>query len=94
VGESKEIDLSGMSSGIYDIYAYCGSDSKKYQGYEFIIDSRGNASVYKKITPTETIENEVAPIDEIYVNVYPNPVDNVINIDVLGAQDDVDKTIR
>jgi hypothetical protein len=94
VGESKEIDLSGMSSGIYDIYAYCGSDSKKYQGYEFIIDSRGNASVYKKITPTETIETEVAPVDEIYVNVYPNPVDNVINIDVLGAQDDVDKTIR
>lgn len=94
VGESKEIDLSGMSSGIYDIYAYCGSDSKKYQGYEFIIDSRGNASVYKKITPTETIETEVAPVDEIYVNVYPNPVDNVINVDILGAQDDVDKTIR
>ncbi len=94
VGENKEINLSGLTPGIYDIYAYCGADSKKYQGYEFIIDSRGNASIYKKITPTEVIIVEEDGKEEIYVNVYPNPVDNVVNIDVIGSENNVEKTIR
>ncbi len=98
LGESRTINTSNLNPGIYDIYAYCGSDSKKYQGYEFIVDNRGNSSIYKKITPTETIdlikESNDETKEEIYVNVYPNPVENIINIDVLGSQSDVDKTIR
>ena len=98
LGESRTINTSNLSPGIYDIYAYCGSDSKKYQGYEFIVDNRGNSSIYKKITPTETIdlieESKNETKEEIYVNVYPNPVENIINIDVLGSQNDIDKTIR
>jgi hypothetical protein len=98
MGESKSINLTGLTPGIYDIYAYCGSDSKKYQGYEFIVDNKGNASIYRKITPTETIEisteNAAEVKEEIYLNVYPNPVDNVINIDIVGANPSVKKDIK
>jgi hypothetical protein len=98
LGESKSISLTSLSPGIYDIYAYCGSDSKKYQGYEFIVDNNGNASIYRKITPTETIdistENAQEVKEEIYLNVYPNPVDNIINIDIIGANPTVQKDIK
>ena len=98
LGESRTINTENLSAGIYDVYAYCGSDSKKYQGYEFIVDNRGEVSIYRKITPTETIdltkESTTDTKEEIYVNVYPNPVDNIINVDVIGSQNNIEKTIR
>lgn len=98
VGESKAINTDNLAPGIYDIYAYCGTDSKKYQGFEFIVDNMGNASIYRKITPTETIEisneNAAEVKEEIFLNVYPNPVDNVINIDIIGADPTINKEIK
>jgi hypothetical protein len=98
LGESKAINTDNLAPGIYDVYAYCGTDSKKYQGYEFIVDNQGNTSIYRKVTPTETIdisnENAKEVKEEIFLNVYPNPVDNIINIDIIGTNPTVDNEIR
>jgi hypothetical protein len=98
VGENKVINTDNLEPGIYDVYAYCGSDSRKYQGYEFIVDNKGELSIYRKVTPTETIdisnENAAEVKEEIFLNVYPNPVDNIVNIDIIGADTSTEKEIR
>ncbi len=93
IGETKSMTITDLADGIYDIYAYCGSDGTKYQGYQFVI---GNGSkMIQTVTnpegtqvyvPEKVLNEESAGIsdkdfeNESKFTVYPNPTDNFVYI--------------
>ena len=93
IGETKSLTITGLQDGIYDIYAYCGSDGTKYQGYQFVI-SNGSALIQTVTTPEGTInykydnsandESAGLPMNELSSDskftIYPNPTDNFVYI--------------
>jgi hypothetical protein len=93
IGETKSMTITDLVDGVYDIYAYCGSDGTKYQGYQFVI-SNGSKMIQTVTTPESTIQyveekqlteesaglNESEMVDESKFTIYPNPTDNFVYI--------------
>ena len=93
IGETKSLTITNLEDGTYDIYAYCGSDGTKYQGYQFVISN--GAKMIQTITTPESTDNyvpdkqlteESASLNknefdnESKFTVYPNPTDNFVYI--------------
>jgi hypothetical protein len=93
IGETKSLTITNLEDGTYDIYAYCGSDGTKYQGYQFTI-TNGAKMIQTVTTPEGTtkfvedkglteasagIENISSTIDSKFT-IYPNPTDNFVYI--------------
>ncbi len=93
IGETKSLTITNLADGTYDIYAYCGSDGTKYQGYQFVI-SNGlkmiqtvtNPEGTQIFVPEKLITEEAAGLtrnemeDASKFTVYPNPTDNFVYI--------------
>ncbi len=93
IGETKTMTITDLTDGIYDIYAYCGTDGTKYQGYQFVI-SNGAKMIQTVTTPNGTIKyveekqlteeyagiNENENAVESKFTIYPNPTDNFVYI--------------
>lgn len=109
LGETKTIAVEGLTPGTYDVFAYCGTDASKYQGYEVLIRAGYRPKLLRLTNSSQTdsiVSNDVAdnvedntPIQAIEkesyaISVYPNPADSYLNVDVLASEDYHIQTIR
>ncbi len=109
LGETKTINVDGLTPGTYDVFAYCGTDATKYQGYEVLIRAGYRPKLLRLTNPTQTdsiVSSDVAdnavdntPLQAIEkesyaISVYPNPADAYLNVDVIASEDYHIQTVR
>jgi hypothetical protein len=100
LGESVTLTVTDLPVGIYDLYAYCGADSKFYDGYSFKLETESTGRISLRFHETHNSSEELN-VTEIFqtesnidANIYPNPAIDYINLQLFGLETDSEFTIR
>lgn len=85
IGETTTTILD-LEPGVYDIFAYCGTDGSKYQGYEVLVRENKRPKLLRLTNTNETVvlneeeQNQIDIESTSLLQIYPNPASSYVTL--------------